>query len=137
MFGGANADAGHADDGMLYLAGLKGMLKEMRKRRPPDTPFGHTQHLQVHFRKGTKVSKVHIAKCAYLQAATVTCTPASNAYAITRCFHKYMPYLRGDFDLTKPPQTMQQQSTARKQARTVQAKRMCPYVHAVRLNACP
>ncbi|KAF6259108.1 hypothetical protein COO60DRAFT_1700968 [Scenedesmus sp. NREL 46B-D3] len=40
----------------LYLAGLQGMLWEMRKRVPPDTPYGHTQPLAPHF-AGTAVSK--------------------------------------------------------------------------------
>jgi hypothetical protein len=42
----------------LYLAGLQGMLWEMRKRRPPDTPYGHTQPLAPHFPAGAAVSKV-------------------------------------------------------------------------------
>jgi hypothetical protein len=42
----------------LYLAGLQGMLWEMRKRRPPDTPYGHTQPLAPHFHAAAAVSKV-------------------------------------------------------------------------------
>jgi hypothetical protein len=42
----------------LYLAGLKAMLAEMRARRPPDTPFGHTQQLQAHFHPSARVTKV-------------------------------------------------------------------------------
>jgi hypothetical protein len=42
----------------LYLAGLQGMLWEMRKRRPHDTPYGHTQPLAPHFLAGAVVSKV-------------------------------------------------------------------------------
>lgn len=37
---------------VLYMAGLRGMLWEMRKRRPPDTPYGHTQQLTPHFSQG-------------------------------------------------------------------------------------
>lgn len=42
----------------LYLAGLRGMLWEMRSRRPPDTPYGHTQPLAPHFTQGSATSKV-------------------------------------------------------------------------------
>eukprot|EP00879_Flechtneria_rotunda_P032122 GHRR01035279.1.p1 GENE.GHRR01035279.1~~GHRR01035279.1.p1 ORF type:complete len:291 (+),score=93.29 GHRR01035279.1:103-975(+) len=45
-------------DRALYLAGLRGMLWEMRHRRPPDTPYGHTQPLTPHFSQG-HVSKGH------------------------------------------------------------------------------
>ncbi|WIA07976.1 hypothetical protein OEZ85_007449 [Tetradesmus obliquus] len=41
----------------LYLAGLQGMLWEMRQRRPRGTPYGHTQPLAPHFHAGAAVSK--------------------------------------------------------------------------------
>jgi hypothetical protein len=46
------------DQQQLYLRGLQGMLEEMRRRRPADTPYGHTQQLMVHLNQGSKASKV-------------------------------------------------------------------------------
>lgn len=42
----------------LYLRGLQGMLGEMRRKRPPHLPYGHTQQLAVNLRQGTKATKV-------------------------------------------------------------------------------
>lgn len=42
----------------LYLAGLRGMLAEMRGVRPPGTPYGHTQQLTPHLSQGQARSKV-------------------------------------------------------------------------------
>ncbi|KAI8464835.1 MAG: hypothetical protein J3K34DRAFT_525878 [Monoraphidium minutum] len=55
--GGEGGGGGGREERGLYLAGLKAMLSEMRARRPPDTPFGHTQQLQAHFRPGARVAK--------------------------------------------------------------------------------
>jgi hypothetical protein len=52
----------------LYLAGLQGMLWEMRKRRPHDTPYGHTQPLAPHFLAGAVVSKVSYTQKSYARA---------------------------------------------------------------------
>jgi hypothetical protein len=42
----------------LYLAGLRGMLAEMRGVRPPGTPYGHTQQLMARLNPGQAHSKV-------------------------------------------------------------------------------
>lgn len=42
----------------LYLAGLRGMLAEMRGVRPPGTPYGHTQQLTARLNPGQAHSKV-------------------------------------------------------------------------------
>lgn len=42
----------------LYLAGLRGMLAEMRGVRPHGTPYGHTQQLTAWFNPGQARSKV-------------------------------------------------------------------------------
>jgi hypothetical protein len=42
----------------LYLAGLRGMLAEMRGVRPHGTPYGHTQQLTARFNPGQARSKV-------------------------------------------------------------------------------
>jgi hypothetical protein len=60
----------------LYLAGLQGMLWEMRKRRPHDTPYGHTQPLAPHFLAGAVVSKVSEQQrpaAAYVSATAGSC----------------------------------------------------------------
>eukprot|EP00775_Hariotina_reticulata_P006861 gene6859-7077_t len=54
---GARTGGGVLPARSLYLAGLRGMLGEMRGRRPPDTPYGHTQHLTPHLKPGATVSK--------------------------------------------------------------------------------
>jgi hypothetical protein len=48
----------------LYLAGLRGMLAEMRGVRPQGTPYGHTQQLTARFSPGQARSKV--SGCALL-----------------------------------------------------------------------
>jgi hypothetical protein len=57
----SSSSSGPSADRGLYLSGLKAMLSEMRMRRPPDTPFGHTQQLQAQFSAGAKVAKVRRA----------------------------------------------------------------------------
>jgi hypothetical protein len=42
----------------LYIAGLRGMLAEMRGVRPPGTPYGHTQQLTARLNPGQAHSKV-------------------------------------------------------------------------------
>lgn len=44
----------------LYLGGLRAMLQEMRRRRPPDTPYGHTQQLQMQLRQKSRISKASV-----------------------------------------------------------------------------
>lgn len=44
----------------LYLAGLRGMLTEMRGVRPPGTPYGHTQQLTARLKPGQARSKVGV-----------------------------------------------------------------------------
>jgi hypothetical protein len=50
--------ATHPKDQSFYLTGLKAMLAEMRARRPPNTPFGHTQQLRPQFYQGARLGKV-------------------------------------------------------------------------------
>jgi len=44
------------------------MLQEMRRRRPPDTPYGHTQQLQMQLRAKTRISKVRLAAGGVMRA---------------------------------------------------------------------
>lgn len=56
--GKGGQQAAKASARALYLAGLRGMLWEMRDRRPADTPYGHTQPLAPHFTQASGTSKV-------------------------------------------------------------------------------
>jgi hypothetical protein len=72
--GPTQTSAAASGDKRLYLMGLKSMLAAMRARRPPDTPFGHTQLLRPHFARGVQPSKVGGVEASDVRAARPACT---------------------------------------------------------------
>jgi hypothetical protein len=70
----------------LYLAGLQGMLWEMRAARPPGTPCGHTQQLTPQLAPGQARSKVcaRVCVCVYLGEEAAACA----ALCVSTCHQR-------------------------------------------------
>jgi hypothetical protein len=81
----------------VVYAGLRGMLWEMRGRRPSDTPYGHTQHLTPYLKPGTTVSKVISYSHAILN---VHCCDADAGSAPGHCTAG-IPFKRGTAPLAE------------------------------------